>query len=80
MRIKKDIAEKDGTGSVRISAEVAEDMWHVYNIVQPGDEVTAGTTRKVRSPRRMRERMQSGNHSATQFRFANSLRSELPCC
>jgi protein pelota len=48
MRIKKNIAAKDGAGNIRITAEVAEDMWHVYNIVQPGDEIKAGTTRKVR--------------------------------
>lgn len=30
-----------------LSSCVAEDMWHVYNLVREGDQVTATTFRKV---------------------------------
>ena len=33
--------------SVALTAEEPEDMWHVYNLVQPGDHVKASTIRKV---------------------------------
>ncbi|KAF5841125.1 Dom34 protein [Dunaliella salina] len=38
---------KDGEGHVRLVAEESEDMWHAYNLVRPGDRVTATTFRKV---------------------------------
>lgn len=51
MRVtKREISAKDGEGSVKITAEVPEDVWHVYNMLQATDVVTAGTTRKVSCP------------------------------
>ena len=47
MRIRKKNISKDGSGHVDILAETADDMWHVLNLVQAGDEVRAGTYRKV---------------------------------
>lgn len=38
---------KDGEGEVKLVAEEAEDMWHVYNLVREGDLITATTFRKV---------------------------------
>jgi len=50
MRIKaRDISEKDGSGSVRITAETPEDIWHVFNLLQVSDRVTSSTSRKVRA-------------------------------
>ena len=51
MRIRKKNIAKDGSGSVDILAETADDMWHVLNLVQAGDEVRAPTYRKVRRKR-----------------------------
>eukprot|EP01102_Stenamoeba_stenopodia_P005193 TRINITY_DN15714_c0_g1_i1.p1 TRINITY_DN15714_c0_g1~~TRINITY_DN15714_c0_g1_i1.p1 ORF type:complete len:387 (+),score=71.03 TRINITY_DN15714_c0_g1_i1:108-1268(+) len=39
--------EKDGTGSITLRAEEAEDLWHVYNLVSKGDLFTTTTMRKV---------------------------------
>lgn len=48
MRIThREIREKDGEGSITCMAEDAEDMWHIYNILSPGDTLQASTMRKV---------------------------------
>lgn len=48
MRIlKRDISAKDGAGSVKLRAEEAEDMWHTYHLVAPGDRIRTSTLRKV---------------------------------
>jgi protein pelota len=44
--LRRDIA-RDGSGSVKLVPEEAEDMWHVYNLVATGDRVEAVTVRKV---------------------------------
>ena len=48
MRIlKKDIAAKNGAGFVVIQPDEAEDMYYLYNLILPGDLVTASTARNV---------------------------------
>jgi len=37
----------NGEGDVKLAPEEAEDMWHVYNLIREGDQVTATTFRKV---------------------------------
>jgi len=44
--VYKDI-DKDGKGVVGLIAEEPEDMWHVYNLIQNGDQIRASTIRKV---------------------------------
>ncbi|KAG0592920.1 hypothetical protein M758_1G281900 [Ceratodon purpureus] len=44
--VRKDIT-KNGSGSVKLVPEEAEDMWHVYNLVAVGDRVSGVTVRKV---------------------------------
>ncbi|XP_022700631.1 protein pelota-like isoform X2 [Varroa jacobsoni] len=39
--------EKDGSGSVRLTPEEAEDMWHIYNLLNEDDILEASTIRKV---------------------------------
>ncbi|KAJ2724998.1 Translation factor pelota [Coemansia sp. Benny D115] len=46
--VKKDI-EKDQSGYVRLIPEEPEDMWHLYNLIQKGDELQASTIRGVKS-------------------------------
>ncbi|XP_041347502.1 protein pelota-like [Gigantopelta aegis] len=41
--------DKNGTGSVTLIAEEAEDMWHAYNLVQVGDALKSTTIRKVQN-------------------------------
>lgn len=38
---------KDSSGQITLIAEDGEDMWHAYNIIQPGDSLRASTLRKV---------------------------------
>ncbi|KAI9150929.1 Translation factor pelota [Blastocladiella emersonii ATCC 22665] len=41
--------EKDSSGYVRLQPEEPEDMWHIYNLVAPGDRIKASSFRKVQS-------------------------------
>uniref|UniRef100_A0A7S4NLS2 Protein pelota homolog n=1 Tax=Paramoeba aestuarina TaxID=180227 RepID=A0A7S4NLS2_9EUKA len=43
----KKINEKDGSGSVALIAQDAEDLWHLYQLITVGDEVTMKTVRRV---------------------------------
>lgn len=37
--------EKDGSGQVSMIPEEAEDMWHAYNLIAPGDRLRATAIR-----------------------------------
>ncbi|KAJ3035682.1 hypothetical protein HDV00_003569 [Rhizophlyctis rosea] len=39
--------EKDGSGSVTLLPEEAEDMWHAYNLITKGDRLRSTTVRRV---------------------------------
>lgn len=54
--LKRSINGKDGDGMVSLMAQEPEDMWHVYNLLAPGDTVKASTVRKVRLPGVRRQR------------------------
>lgn len=41
--------EKDGSGYVTLVPQDDEDMWHIYNLIQEGDEVRAAAVRRVQS-------------------------------
>eukprot|EP00053_Salpingoeca_punica_P009830 m.88437 g.88437 ORF g.88437 m.88437 type:complete len:423 (-) comp15185_c0_seq1:143-1411(-) len=41
--------EKDGSGQVSMIPEEAEDMWHAYNLIAPGDRLRATAIRKVKN-------------------------------
>jgi protein pelota len=45
--LKKQISAKDGSGLVVLRPETPEDLWHSYNLLQPGDLVRCTTLRKV---------------------------------
>ena len=47
MKVEKRAIERDGSGYVRLIAEIPEDMWHVYNLIGVGDHVKSSTYRKV---------------------------------
>lgn len=63
MKLVRSDITRDGTGSVKLVPEEAEDMWHVYNLVAKGDRVSGVTVRKV-----MRETA-SGNGEAERVRL-----------
>ncbi|KAJ2162286.1 Translation factor pelota [Coemansia sp. RSA 552] len=46
--LRRDI-EKDQSGQVRLIPQEPEDMWHVYNLIQMGDQLTASTVRGVKT-------------------------------
>ena len=61
------ISEDPGSGDVRLQVETDEDLWHLYNVVEVGDLVTASTTRreekaadKLRAERAEKRRMTLG--------------------
>jgi protein pelota len=41
--------EKNGSGYMKFDPEESEDLWHVYNLIAPGDVVRASTFRKIQS-------------------------------
>ncbi|KAJ1308627.1 hypothetical protein OPQ81_004324 [Rhizoctonia solani] len=41
--------DKDGAGYVTLVPQDDEDMWHIYNLIQEGDEVRAAAVRRVQS-------------------------------
>jgi protein pelota len=46
MRIlKREISGKDQSGRLKVQAEEAEDMYHLYNIISVGDAIEASTVR-----------------------------------
>ena len=45
--IKRNISAKDGSGTVVLCPDTAEDLWHAYNLLQRGDLVRCTTLRKV---------------------------------
>lgn len=47
MKLVHRALEKDSGGSITLIAEETEDVWHVYNLLQAGDDVRATTIRKV---------------------------------
>ncbi|KAK9763246.1 Translation factor pelota [Basidiobolus ranarum] len=49
MKLIKKHIEKDKTGYVTLYPEELEDMWHVYNLIQKGDQLRAVTIRRVQS-------------------------------
>ncbi|KAJ2863026.1 Translation factor pelota [Coemansia erecta] len=49
MKLLRKNIEKDKSGSVRLMPEHPEDMWHVYNLIQKGDQLEASTIRGVKS-------------------------------
>ncbi|KAI8325843.1 protein pelota [Martensiomyces pterosporus] len=49
MKLLKQDIEKDHSGYVRLVAEQPEDMWHIYNLIQKGDQLQASTIRGVKS-------------------------------
>lgn len=59
--------EDPAKGEVRVQIETDEDLWHLYNVVEVGDLVTASTTRreeksadKLRAERAEKKRMTLG--------------------
>lgn len=47
MKILYKSIEKDGQGQIKFIPESSEDIWHVYNLILPGDRVKSSTYRKV---------------------------------
>lgn len=47
MRLLKFSKEQDGSVYFVVKLQTAEDVWHLYNLIEVGDEVRASTYRKV---------------------------------
>ena len=47
MKLHHKNIEKDNYGSITLTPEEPEDMWHVYNLIVVGDTIRASTIRKV---------------------------------
>ncbi|CAG8441080.1 3848_t:CDS:10 [Acaulospora morrowiae] len=49
MRLVRRNIERDRSGSITLYPEHLEDMWHVYNLISPGDELKASTIRRIQN-------------------------------
>ncbi|KAJ1499416.1 hypothetical protein HMI56_004400 [Coelomomyces lativittatus] len=47
MKILGRYIDKDKSGYIRLSPEEPEDLWHLYNLIAPGDQVKTSTFRRV---------------------------------
>ncbi|KAG9510000.1 Protein pelota, partial [Fragariocoptes setiger] len=47
MKIVHRQIDKNGEGKVGLIPEEADDLWQIYNLIQPGDQIRAPTMRKV---------------------------------
>jgi len=47
MKLVKKFIDKDMTGYVKLQLEEEEDLWHCYNLISVGDELTSSTVRKI---------------------------------
>jgi len=47
MKLLKKSIEKDKSGYVTLTPTEPEDMWHIYNLIQKGDQLKATTIRRV---------------------------------
>eukprot|EP00796_Vickermania_ingenoplastis_P009156 gene9156-6436_t len=47
MRLLKKIRCADGAVHLRLCIDTSEDLWHVYNLLTPGDSITTKSRRKV---------------------------------
>lgn len=50
MKVVSQNFEKNGSGNVTLIPEESEDLWHLYNLVVPGDRVRANTFRLPTHP------------------------------
>ncbi|RKP08631.1 eRF1 domain 1-domain-containing protein [Thamnocephalis sphaerospora] len=49
MKLISKYIEKDRSGRVTVCPEEPEDMWHIYNLIMPGDRLKATAFRRVQS-------------------------------
>lgn len=47
MRLVSKHVERDWSGSITLYPEETEDLWHIYNLIQSGDQIRSTTVRKV---------------------------------
>ena len=47
--LSRKISNKDASGDLLVVPELTADIWHLYNLISPGDVVTMSTVRKVKS-------------------------------
>ncbi|KAJ1918581.1 Translation factor pelota [Mycoemilia scoparia] len=47
MKLLKEDIDRNRSGSVRLEPEEPEDMWHLYNIIQKGDQIFSKAMRQV---------------------------------
>ncbi|GMI19697.1 hypothetical protein TeGR_g644 [Tetraparma gracilis] len=68
--ISKRISAKNGSGTLRLSADTSSDVWHIFNLLQtsPPDVVTMSTVRKVK------QSSATGSVSSSKVRLTLTLR------
>ncbi len=49
MKIIHKNLERNQNGSIKLIAEDSEDIWTVYNLIHPGDQVESDTYRRVQT-------------------------------
>ncbi|KAK9479817.1 hypothetical protein V1514DRAFT_327451 [Lipomyces japonicus] len=47
MKLISQHLDKDGCGSIKLEPQEPADLWHAYNLIQPGDKLRAPTFRRI---------------------------------
>ncbi|KAJ5095795.1 hypothetical protein NUU61_005151 [Penicillium alfredii] len=71
MRLIKNKIEHGGSGTVTLSPEEPEDMWHAYNLIRPGDLLRASAIRRVTNVQDTGSTTSSRVHLTLEIRVKN---------
>lgn len=68
MRVLSRNIAKDGSGSLKLLPQEADDIWHLYNLIAIHDSITANSTRKVSTM------SSTGSTNSTKMRITLTIR------
>lgn len=76
----RDINHKNKSGLMIFTAEEPEDLWHIYNIMDKGDKLTASTIRNVKRETSTGSRTTERKHFKITIKIEATTFDESVCC
>lgn len=76
----RDINHKNKSGLMIFTAEEPEDLWHIYNIMDNGDKLTASTIRNVKRETSTGSRTTERKHFKITIKIEATTFDESVCC
>merc|ERR1711892_312689 len=71
---------KDRSGVIVFTAEEPEDLWHIYNVLQPNDRLTASTVRNVKTESATGSVNVKREHFKIKVKVESTFFDETVCC